>query len=77
MRQKWAVLCKPPDDHPGAVRLMGLFWNRSAAEELCGDIRAAVDLDTLDETSGYAYVIEIERPSKRRGIAWATRGEWL
>ena len=75
---RYAVLVKPPDDHPGAARLMGTFDKRDKAEALAVSIRAAVENaegDGFDDSTGYAYVIPIEKPRVRSAIRWALRGE--
>jgi len=74
---RYVVLVKPPDDHPGAVRLMGSFDKREKAEALCVKIRAAVEAETdwLDEVTGYAYVLPVEAPRVRAAVKWAVRGE--
>lgn len=75
MKQRWIVLVKPPDDHPGAVRIFGPFRDREGAKALCEKVRAKIEHDVSDETTGYAYVLPLEAPRVREAIAWATRGE--
>jgi hypothetical protein len=72
---RYVVLIKPPDDHPGMVKIMGTFRDRARALELQNKVRAVIEDDIEDESPGYAYVIAIEPP--RLGVAkrWALRGE--
>lgn len=74
---RYVVVVKPPDDHPGSVRVFGAFFERKRAEEFEGKVRDAVEheADWLDETSGYAYVMRLEEPRVRDASRWATRGE--
>lgn len=74
---RYIVLVKPPDDHPGAMRLFGSFRTREEAEDFRDKIRAEVEAvdNWEDEAEGYAYTARIEIP--RLGVAkqWALRGE--
>ena len=74
---RYVVLVKPPDDHPGFVRIMGTFDKREKAETLCQRIRDAVEeVDELsEEYAGYAYVLPVEPPRVRTALRWAMKGE--
>jgi hypothetical protein len=73
---RWVVCVKPPDDHPGAVRVFGTFSDRQRADALCQKVRDAVEAqaDWLDEFTGYAYVMPIEKPRIRQAVHWALGG---
>lgn len=75
MRGRYVVMVKPPDDHPGAVRIFGPWRSIEQAGIFCDKIRNAIDLDVTDETTGFAYVAELEQPAIRKMKAWATKGE--
>lgn len=72
---RYVVAVKPPDDHPGAVRVMGTWSKRERAEQFCERVRSEVDLDSLDEHTGFAYVMPVERPRVKSALRWALRGE--
>jgi len=68
------VVVKPPDDHPGQVRVFGVM-GRERAIEMETRVREACEADPLDETSGFAYAMPLERWNISQAIEWATRGE--
>ena len=72
---RYIVLVKPPDDHPGAVRLMGPYRDHAKAVTFCERIRAKVDDDLEDDSPGFAYVVALEEPRLRAAWKWALRGE--
>lgn len=74
-RRRFVVIVKPPDDHPGAVRISGPYYKRETADALVAKVRAAVDEQVEDEASGYAWTLELERFGLRKALAWALRGE--
>lgn len=81
---RWVVLVKPPDDHPGAVRIFGPFRERVRADALRDKVRAVVDakswadrLSVTDEATGYAYTLELEAPRVRVASWWARIGEYV
>jgi len=76
-RQRWLVLVKPPDDHPGAVRVSGPYLSRKVPQAIVERVQAACDeaTDIGDEAGGYAYLIPLERLGVRAALAWALRGE--
>jgi len=71
----YVVCVKPPDDHPGAVRVFGFFREHYRAAEFCAKVVVAIDAEPLDETSGYAYVMPVRTARVREAIRWATKGE--
>ena len=79
MKTRYVVAVKPPDDHPGAVRLFGTWESHSGAHDFCELVRANVERmpeDIADESTGYAYVMTIEpRVQLDAAVKWATRGE--
>ena len=76
-RQRWLVLVKPPDDHPGSVRASGPYYKREQAKAIVERVQAECDALAAidDEAGGYAYLIPLERLGVRAALAWALRGE--
>ena len=75
--KRWVVLVKPPDDHPGAVRLSGPYTRRDLAKGVVDQVQSAINaqLDVGNETEGYAYLIELEKFGTREALAYALEGK--
>ena len=81
---RYVVLVKPPDDHPGAVRIFGPWRSQELASNFCYRVRVTVDAHEealsdeermANESSGYAYVLRLEEPRLGDAYRWAMEGE--
>lgn len=74
---RYVVCVKPPDDHPGMVRVYGPWRSKAEATAFSEAIRAPVmkAMDIGDESPGFAYVMELEKPHRTNAKRWAMRGE--
>lgn len=73
----YVVIVKPPDDHPGAVRVVGPFrrWDNAQAyaDKITSAVEKAEDGD-VDRIRGWAYVKQVRRPLVKDAKLWALEG---
>lgn len=74
---RYVVVVKPPDDHPGSVRVFGPWRSIDEAGSFCEAVREEIYpvADISDETLGFAYVMSLEPARRRDAKRWALRGE--
>jgi hypothetical protein len=70
----YVVMVKPPDDHPGMVRVYGGFRSLAKADAFAEKIRQLCD-DDPGERYGYAYVQQVRTPRITEAQGWALAGE--
>jgi len=73
----YVVTVKPPDDHPGAIRVFGFFREHHRAADFCAKVVAGIEKneDPLEEFAGAAYVQRVRTPRVREAISWGARGQ--
>lgn len=71
---RYVVVVKPPDDHPGEVRVFGPWRDHAAALAFRDKVRSKVDSMTDPSEAGYAYIKHLEVPRLLDAKNWATLG---
>jgi hypothetical protein len=71
---RYVVVVKPPDDHPGVVRVFGPYA-KDEAESFAQFVTDKVEAMEDDDFSGWAYVKPLEKLGRRNAAQWAMRGE--